>query len=102
MSYASDIAQATVDDTFAEFGRPATYNGGSTPITVIVDLRDENARPDDGRPIVGQITIEVRKTEVLAPANGDTFAFDGRTAVVMNRPWLDEEEGLVWKMWADQ
>ena len=97
---ATDVAQATVDATFAEFGREAFYNGGSTPITIIVDLRDAGSRPDDGRPIAGQITIEVRKSEVAAPLHGDTFAFDGRTAKVLNRPWLDDEEGLVWKMWA--
>lgn len=97
----SDVAQAVVDDSFAEFGKPATYNGGPPPITIIVDLRDEGSRPDDGRPIAGQITIEVRKSEVAAPAHGDTFTFDARTVTVSNRPQLDEEEGLVWKMWAE-
>jgi hypothetical protein len=100
MGYASDVAQAAVDDAFAEFGRSATYNDSPTPITIIVDLRDAGSRPDDGRPIAGQITIEVRKTEVAAPAHGDRFTFGGRTAVVSNRPMLDDEEGLVWKMWA--
>jgi len=97
---ATDVAQATVDATFAEFGREAFHNGGSTAISIIVDLRDAGSRPDDGRPIAGQITIEVRKSEVAAPSHGDTFAFDGRTVKVLNRPWLDDEEGLVWKMWA--
>ena len=100
MSYASDVAQIAVDDAFAEFGEPASYNNGTTPITIIVDLRDEGSRPDDGRPIAGQMTIEVRKTEVPAPAHNDQFAFDGRTVRVMNRPWLDDEAALVWKMWA--
>jgi len=97
---APDIAQAAIDAAFAEFGREAFHNGGSTAITIIVDLRDAGSRPDDGRPIAGQITIEVRKSEVEAPVHGDTFAFDGRTVKVLNRPWLDDEEGLVWKMWA--
>jgi hypothetical protein len=35
MGYASDVAQAAVDAMFAEFGREAFYNGGSTAITVI-------------------------------------------------------------------
>jgi hypothetical protein len=99
MGLASDVAQAAIDATFAEFGRAALHNG-STAVTIIVDLRDAGSRPDDGRPIAGQITIEVRKSEVAAPVHGDTFSFDGRTATVMNRPWLDDEEGLVWKMWA--
>jgi len=97
---ASDVAQAATDAAFAEFGREAFHNGGSTAISIIVDLRDAGSRPDDGRPIAGQITIEVRKSEVAAPLHGDTFAFDGRTVKVLNRPWLDDEEGLVWKMWA--
>ena len=97
---ASDIAQAAIDAAFAEFGREAFYNGGSMSITIIADLRDAGSRPDDGRPIAGQITIEVRKSEVAAPVHGDTSSFDGRTVKVLNRPWLDDEEGLVWKMWA--
>jgi hypothetical protein len=100
MPYASDVAQIAVDDVFAEFGREAFFNGSTTPITIIVDLRDQASRPDDGRPIAGQITIEVRLTEVAAPIHGNTFVFGGRTATVSNRPWLDDEEGLVWKMWA--
>jgi hypothetical protein len=99
MGFASDFAQAAIDATFAAFGRAALHNG-STAVTIIVDLRDVGSRPTDGRPIAGQITIEVRKSEVAAPVHGDTFSFDGRTATVMNRPWLDDEEGLVWKMWA--
>jgi hypothetical protein len=103
MGYASDVAQTAIDDAFAEFGRSATYNGGPSAtgsVTIIVDLRDKASRPDDGRPIAGQITIEVRKTEIAAPAHGGVFVFDGRTVTVMSRPWLDDEEGLVWKMWA--
>lgn len=95
-----EFAQAVVDDTFAEFGREATYNDNPAPITIIVDLRDEGSRPDDGRPIAGQITIEVRKSEVRHPLPGDVFSFSGRVVEVSNRPQLDEEEGLVWKMWA--
>lgn len=100
MSYASDVAQLAIDDSFAEFGVPANYNDAPTPITIIPDLRDAGSRPTDGRPIAGQITIEVRKTEVEAPVHGDRFSFNGRVAVVSNRPWLDDEDGLVWKMWA--
>jgi hypothetical protein len=99
MGFASDVAQAAIDATFAEFGRAAVHSG-STAVTIIVDLRDAGSRPDDGRPIAGQITIEVRKSEVAARVHGDSFSFDGRTVTVMNRPWLNDEEGLVWKMWA--
>ena len=97
---ASDVAQAAIDATFAEFGREAFHNGDPTAITIIVDLRDKGSRPDDGRPIAGLVTIEVRKSEVESPVHGDAFSFGGRTVKVSNRPWLDDEEGLVWKMWA--
>lgn len=109
MSFASDAAQSVIDDTYVEFGHSATYTppGGSPgdPITIIVDLRDEGSRPDDGRPIAGQVTIEVRVTELALPAQSGIFtfteaSFGGRQVTVMNRPMLDEEEGLVWKMWA--
>lgn len=103
MTYASDTAQETVDDTYAEFGRSAVYTPpGGDPVlcVVIVDLRDAGSRPDDGRPIAGQITIEVRLSEIAEPAAQGVFVFDGRTVTVMNRPMLDDEEGLVWKMWA--
>jgi hypothetical protein len=99
MGFASEVAQVAIDATFAAFGRAAVHNG-STAVTIIVDLRDAGSRPDDGRPIAGQITIEVRKSDVAAPVHGDTFSFDGRTMTVKSRPWLDDEEGLVWKMWA--
>jgi hypothetical protein len=66
MGFASEVAKAVVDATFAEFGREAFHIGGSTAITVIVDLRDAGSRPDDGRPIAGQITIEVRKSEICS------------------------------------
>lgn len=103
MGYASDTAQVVVDDTYDEFGRAATYTapGGSpVPCVVMVDLRDVNARPDDGRPIAGQITIEVRKSEIAAPAHQGVFAFDAGTLTIMNRPIISDEEGLVWRMWA--
>jgi hypothetical protein len=114
MTYASDVAQGAVDDAFAEFGRPASYTpaggGAAVVCTVIVDLRGDDARPIDHRPMKGQGSIEVRKSEIVAPATSDTFvpgtivngAFVAgpKTYTVMNRPWVDDEEGLVWKMWA--
>lgn len=104
MSGTSD-AQMVIDDTFAEWGHAATYAppGGQPgdPITILVDLRDEGARPDDGRPLAGQISLQVRKSEVAAPATRGVFAFDNRTVTIVNRPKLDDEEGLVWTMWAE-
>jgi hypothetical protein len=103
MSRPSDTAQAVIDATFAEFGHAATYTppgGSAIPCTVIVDLRDAGMRPDDGRPIAGQMTIEVRKTEIAAPEKDGVFAFDDNSVTVMNRPMLGDEEGLTWKMWA--
>jgi hypothetical protein len=114
MSTGADNAQIAIDDTYAEYGHAALYQAiaGGEPkqVTVILDLRDPNSRIDDGRPVSGTALLEVRTTDVAAPANGDTFQpgeiVNGtfvpgpRTLTVSNRPMIDEEEGLVWKMWA--
>ena len=103
MGYVSDLAQRTVDGVFAKYGRPATYTEpGGVPVdcTVIVDLRGDDARPADHRPIKGGRLFEIRKVEIAAPVQAGLIAFDGVTVTVTNRPWTDDEEGLVWKMWA--
>lgn len=114
MTAARVHAQRTVDATYRVYGMPATYTppGGSSLLcTIIIDLRDAGARPDDGRPLAGQIGIEVRTAEVASPArravfvpgeivNG-SFVPGAKTYTVVNRPMLDDEEGLVWKMWAE-
>lgn len=102
----SDAFTDAIDDIFADgnLSVSAIYRalgtGPLTPCSIIVDLRDAGSRPDDGRPVAGQITIDVRKAEIAAPAQNDTFIFGTRTVTVMNRPMIDDENGLVWKMWA--
>jgi hypothetical protein len=102
---AADVAQLAVDATFEAFGHCAVYTppvgSPSDPILIIVDLRDPGARPDDGRPLAGQIGIEVRITEVATPVKGGVFDFDKGSFTVANRPMLADEDGLVWKMWAE-
>lgn len=107
MGYASDVAQAAVDGTFAEFGAPASYTpswgGDPVPCTVIFDVRDGSARPEDGSPPAGQATIEVRASEVAQPAVNSTFTMEARSRVytVTSRPLPQDPEGLVWTMWVE-
>lgn len=104
MSLFDGLAATAASETFRVFGRAATYTppGGGTPVacTAVLDLREEGARAEDGRPPAGQVTIEVRKSEVAAPAVGGTFAIDGRSYEVQSRPLPRDAGGLVWTMWA--
>lgn len=105
----TEQSSRAVDDTFRAFGKPATV--GSVPCMAIVDTRDVDARSDDGRPALGQVTVEVRKSEIAAPAAGATVvvypneeartaATGGTTYKVMSRPIASDPDGLVWTMWA--
>lgn len=101
-----DAAQAVIDDTFDEFGEPdpTTYTapgGAAVPCTVILDTRDANARPDDGTPLVGQATIEVRKSEIAQPSVAGIFTIGARVYAVASRPDATDESGLVWRMWVE-
>lgn len=99
-------AAIAVDASFATWGEPAptTYTppggGAAVPCTVILDRREAGARPEDGRPPTGQVTIEVRKSEVANPAAGGTFAVGAEVFTVMSRPIAQDASGLVWTMWA--
>ena len=101
-------AAIAVDASFATWGEPAptTYTppggGAAVPCTVILDRREAGARLEDGRPPAGQVTIEVRKSEVASPASGGVFAVGSESFTVMNRPIEHDSSGLVWTMWAEK
>lgn len=101
----SDAAQGVVDDTFAEFGSFAVYTppGGpsSDPILVLLDIRDGGAKPEDGRPIVGQASIEVRAKDVAQPVFGGTFTVGAKVYAISSRPQPADEAGYTWKMWVE-
>lgn len=92
-----------IDTTFRAFGMAATYTppGGGTPIAcaIILDKRDPDQQPANGRPLAGVKVIEVRASEVAAPAAGGTFLVGIVTYTITNRPEHSDPAGLAWTMW---
>lgn len=100
-----DLAKEAIDASYDEFGKAATYTppggGPAMPCTVILDLRDPASRPDDGRPVEGVAIIQVRKSEVAAPAHDGVFAVTAlaKSFSVTSRPQPNDPDGIEWMMW---
>jgi hypothetical protein len=96
------LEQIAVDASFAVWGKAATYvspaGGTPTPCTVIRNVRDRQLSNLNGRPIMQGTVIEVRKSEVGAPARGGifTFADDGAAFAIISDPEAQDPERLVW------
>ena len=79
--------------------REALYRPGDTGPGVLV--RVVLGRPDrigsfgETRIVGGTATLEVRRSEVAAPADGDSFVVDGERLLVQGEPLADAER-LVW------
>lgn len=109
MSEFDGLAGEARGEVYAVFGKLAAYippgGGAAVPCTIQVDKRDLGARPDDGRPLAGQVTIKVRASEIATPARGGTFTLDategGAVYVVANRPQLLDPNRDEWTMWAE-
>jgi hypothetical protein len=94
------LEQIAVDASFAVWGKAATYvpPGGGAPIpcTVIRDVRDRAMSGLKGRPVMEGVVIEVRRSEIAAPARGGTFIIDGSSFSIESDPESDDPERLVW------
>ena len=99
---AASLEQIAVDATFAVWGKAATYvppgGGVPTPCTVIRNARDREMTGFNGRPIMTGTVIEVRKSEVGAPARGGVFTFadNGAAFAIISDPQAQVPERLVW------
>jgi hypothetical protein len=99
---AASLEQIAVDASFAVWGKAATYvppgGGVPTPCTVIRNVRDREITGFNGRPIMQGTVIEVRKSEVGAPARGGVFMFadDGAAFAIISDPQVQDPERLVW------
>lgn len=104
---------AAADAIFADpnFRVDATYTppggGAGVDCIMIIDGREEGVEHGQGRPRAGQVTLQVRKSQVAAPAKDGTFAVlaqdnhpSPRTYVVMDKPQPWDADVLVWSMWA--
>lgn len=107
MGFANELHEVVVDAEFDARGTAAIYvpPGGGTPIDCVVarDLRDGGAAADDGRPLAGQMTVIVRKSELAAPKKGGVFTLTetATTLTVANRPLIGDPEGYTWSMWVE-
>ncbi|MFT4117467.1 hypothetical protein [Bradyrhizobium sp.] len=107
MALADTLAAAAINAAYLAWGKAASYTppggGSSAGCTVLLDVRDSGAKPEDGSPPAGQAWIEVRAKEVAAPAAGGTFTLTvgGKTYEVASRPLPADGDGYAWKMWVE-
>lgn len=98
-----DLAVEAVDITFETFGVKANYvlpgGGAPTPCLVMKRSPDRVISVAAGQPVMQGDVIEVRKSEVAAPAARGTFVIvDGPTLVVLGDPRSEDDFRLVWTM----
>src|SRR3954470_23918401 len=97
----TSLEQLTVDASFAVWGKAATYlpsgGGVAIPCMVIRDFRDREMDGLNGRPFLQRMLIEVRSSEVAAPAKGGTFIVDGSSFSIESDPESGDPERLVWR-----
>jgi hypothetical protein len=107
MSAFDELAEFARDEAYAVMGDAAEYlppNGGDrVTCTIMLDVRDNDAKPEDGRPPVGQVTIMVRSSEIPHPEAGGTFTLSesGKTYDIVSRPLPVDAAGQEWSMWAE-
>jgi len=104
MSRFADRAAAALDAQYAEFGDGAIYTppGGGAGVACTV-IRDREDREIGMRGAAMQSgVVEVRRSELAAPAKGGSFAMTvgGETLTVIDDPHTpeDDPERLIWRM----
>ena len=105
MALADILAAAAADAAYLAWGRAASYTppggGSAVSCTVLLDIRESGAKPEDGSPPAGQAWIEVRAKEVAAPASRGTFTSGSKTYEISSRPLPADADGYGWKMWVE-
>ena len=95
------VFAAAIDALFADpnLGLNAVYRaGGADPgVTVRAIVRRPDRAGDFGetRIVAETLTIDIRASEIAAPAEGDTIAVDGSTYVIQGEP-IRDAEWLIW------
>ena len=92
---------AAIDVLFADLnlGIDAVYRAGGAdpgmPVRVILRRPDRISEFGQTRIVAETVIIDVRISDVAAPADGDTIEADGMVYVVQGEPLRDVER-LVW------
>jgi len=99
----AEIAAMAVDDAFADAAEPGcSYQppGGGDPVTeisVILAQPDEEAELGEIRAVVASTLIDVRISEVTAPARGGIFIVAGVSYTILAAPRRWDRSRLVWR-----
>lgn len=94
---------AAIDALFADpnLGTAAVWRAGGAnpgmPVRVIVRQPDRIGNFGETRIATATLVIDVRVSEVAAPAEGDTIEMDGVVSVIQGTPLRDGEQ-LVWTL----
>jgi hypothetical protein len=97
------VFTAAIDALFADpnLGRDAVYRAGGAdpgiPVRVIVRQPDRVGTFGETRIVTETLLIDVRVSEVAAPADGDTIEVDSTVYVIQGAPIRDAER-LVWSI----
>lgn len=105
------LPSLAVDAVFVARGKTATYTppGGGPGVAclVLLDRRDPDEVPGQGRPSAGRATIKVRASQVASPAATGTFFVPAQaghpiaaTYAAIDRPRAADPDGFVWVMTA--
>ena len=102
-----DAFAAAIDDLFADpnIARAAVWRaggvGGGIPVRVVTRRPDKVVGFGDSRAILPTMLVEMRRSEVSAPASGDTVEIEGTTFEIIAAPTLDSLR-LVWRCEGNQ
>ena len=95
------VFAAAIDVLFADpnLGMDAVYRAGGAdpgvPVRVIVRQPDRIGAFGETRIVTGTLVIDIRVSEIAAPAEGDTIEVDGTVYVIQGEPIRDAER-LIW------
>lgn len=98
MSEAGTIA---VDGVFAAFGIDALYvpqSGPSVSVRVVSKHRDETIAFDMTRISSTTRVFEIRRSEPVTPAEGDSLIIGDDTSVIQGEPLSVDMDRLVWTL----
>jgi|GEM_PF-4230411 len=88
-----------LDRVFARFGVAASYLSPAlvtTACVVVINEVDDATTLGNVPIIAGQMIVEVRASELAAPAKGGVFTADGRDFKIVSAPKREDPSGLVW------
>lgn len=97
----SKTGMTAVDAVFDTFGVDAVYvpqSGSSVSVRVVSKAKDETITFDMTRISVSTRVFEMRRSEPVTPAEGDSLIVGGDTFVIQGEPLSVDVDRLVWTL----